>query len=269
MPKKTLTACLTVLCLSQVSACGPTSPAEMRDGPPKQSVDANSIPDAVPKKEPLSQYGNAKTYQVNGHTYQTLSYAGNYNKVGNASWYGTKFHGQYTSTREKFNMYAMTAASTELPLPSYVKVTNLENGKNVIVKVNDRGPFEKNRILDLSYVAAKKLGFASKGTALVRVAVVSSENYRAYNRSHSSMTKQHILSKPSYLQVGSFTSKKNAYTMQARVAKLTKRKVQVDVKRSNNLPVYHVKVGPITTLAENDKLKKTLANNGITGAVLR
>ena len=130
---------------------------EPQDGPPSKNIDVTQIPNAVPKAEPKSQYGNPSSYTVNGKTYYVLKNAQGYDKKGIASWYGTKFHGQLTSTREPYNMYAMTAASTELPLPTYVRVTNLENGRQVIVKVNDRGPFDKDRIIDLSYVAAKKL----------------------------------------------------------------------------------------------------------------
>jgi rare lipoprotein A len=134
--------------------------------------DASNTPDAVPKSEAKSTYGNPKHYVVNGKHYNVLKNANGYNKVGYASWYGNQFHGHLTSSHEAYNMYSMTAASTTLPIPTYVKVTNLENGRSVVVKVNDRGPFRSDRIIDLSYAAAKKLGYSSKGTALVRVTAI-------------------------------------------------------------------------------------------------
>jgi len=127
------------------------------------------IPNAVPKNEPLSPYGNPPEYERNGVTYHVLKSAKGYDKEGIASWYGPEFQGKRTSSGEPYDMYAMTAAHKTLPLPTYVEVTNLENGRKVIVRVNDRGPFAKNRLIDLSYVAALKLGIVASGTARVRV----------------------------------------------------------------------------------------------------
>jgi rare lipoprotein A len=169
MPKKTLTTCLTLLCLSQITACGSIQSTSGRDGPPPLNIDIKHIPDAVPKHE--RQIDKNTNYKVNGKTYRVLGSSKNYNKIGLASWYGRKFHKKLTSYNEPFNMYGMTAASKDLPLPSYVRVTNLSNGRQVVVKVNDRGPFPKNqnRLIDLSYMAAKKLGYIGKGVTLVRV----------------------------------------------------------------------------------------------------
>jgi rare lipoprotein A len=168
MPKKTLTTCLTLLCLSQITACGPIYQTDFnKDGPPPFNIDPKTIPDAIPKKE--RQIDKNTRYSVKGKKYRVLGSSRNYNKTGLASWYGRKFHGKPTSYNEPFNMYGMTAASKDLPLPSYVRVTNLSNNRQVVVKINDRGPFHKNRIIDLSYMAAKKLGYIGKGTTLVRV----------------------------------------------------------------------------------------------------
>lgn len=167
MAKKTLITCFTLLCLSQITACGPMQSNLGEDGPPLLHIDPTNVPDAIPKHEP--QIGKNVRYKVNGTNYRVLGSSKNYDKVGLASWYGKKFHGKVTSYNEPFNMYGMTAASTELPLPSYVRVTNLANGRQVVVRVNDRGPFRKNRIIDLSYMAAKKLGFIGQGTTMVRV----------------------------------------------------------------------------------------------------
>jgi rare lipoprotein A len=140
-----------------------------RDGPPSFYVDENKIPDAVPKIEPLSKLGNMPVYRIGNKKYYPMKKHTNYEAIGIASWYGTLFHNRRTSSGERYNMLGMTAAHRTLPLPTYVQVTNLKNGRQVIVKVNDRGPFSSNRILDVSYVAAKKLGMIGHGTALVKV----------------------------------------------------------------------------------------------------
>ncbi len=128
--------------------------------------------DPTPHKLPLSRYGNPKSYEVFGVDYYLLASNQRYTKRGVASWYGDKFHGKRTSSGEPYNMYAMTAAHKTLPIPVYAQVTNLENGRKVIVKINDRGPFVKNRLIDLSYAAAIKLGVVAKGTARVEVTTV-------------------------------------------------------------------------------------------------
>lgn len=139
-----------------------------QDSGPLFYVNEKKIPNAVPKAEPLSKIGN-KSYQVHGKKYQILHSRKNYVAFGIASWYGSKFNNRFTANGERYDMLAMTAAHRTLPLPTYVKVTNLTNGKQVIVKVNDRGPFKYNRIIDLSYIAAKKLGIIKHGTALVKI----------------------------------------------------------------------------------------------------
>jgi len=138
-----------------------------RDGAPWWDVDVSRIPDAVPM--PHNGPVKASPYTVFGKPYYPISDARNYRATGTASWYGTKFHGQATANGETYDLYGMTAAHKTLPLPSYVKVTNLDNGTSVILRVNDRGPFYSDRIIDLSFAAAKKLGYAESGTARVKV----------------------------------------------------------------------------------------------------
>jgi rare lipoprotein A len=166
--KKAFVAGILAVCLTQLISCGTT---HIKNGV-YESIDTAAIPNAIPKPEPVSPYGNPKTYKVDGHTYKVLKNAKTYSKIGVASWYGPQFQGHLTSTNESYNMYAMTAASLDLPLPSYVRVTNLENGYSVILKVNDRGPFRCNRVMDVSYVAARKLGFTEEGTAKVQISVI-------------------------------------------------------------------------------------------------
>lgn len=138
-----------------------------RDGAPWWDVDVSRIPDAVPM--PHNGRFKANPYTVMGKTYYPLQESRRYNATGTASWYGTKFHGQATANGESYDLYGMTAAHKTLPLPSYVRVTNLDNGRTVILRVNDRGPFYSDRIIDLSFAAAKKLGYAESGTARVKV----------------------------------------------------------------------------------------------------
>lgn len=167
---------LTLICVT-ITLSGCSKPVKKKkDGPPKH-IPRNLLrtPDAIPKIEPLSRRGNrfkngkTNTYVALRKRYSVMSTSRGYRARGHASWYGTQFHGRKTSSGEPYNMFAMTAAHPTLPLPTYVKVTNLENGKVVIVKVNDHGPFHGNRLIDLSYVAAAKLGVLGKGTARVEV----------------------------------------------------------------------------------------------------
>lgn len=139
---------------------------------PAPSRDLSAIPDAVPKVEPKSTYGNPPSYEVFGKRYFVLPDSRNFVERGLASWYGPGFHDKLTSMRETYDMYAMTAAHKSLPLPTYAEVTNLTNGRKVIVRINDRGPFVGERIIDLSYVAAWKLGIDGPGTAPVEVRAI-------------------------------------------------------------------------------------------------
>ena len=130
----------------------------------------------IPKVEKYSKYGNPKSYKVFGKKYYTKKTHVGYSEKGIASWYGKKFHGRLTSTRETYDMYKLTAAHKSLPIPCYAKVTNLSNNKSIVVRINDRGPFKKGRIIDLSYAAAKKLGIVSKGIARVHVEAIDARN---------------------------------------------------------------------------------------------
>jgi rare lipoprotein A len=145
----------------------PEAPPPVIETPPAPSP--AGIPDAVPKYEPRSRYGNPPSYEVFGKRYYVLSSGVGYIERGVASWYGPGFHKVRTSTGEPYDMYAMTAAHKTLPLPAYVRVTNLQNGRSVVVRVNDRGPFVANRIIDLSYTAAAKLDMLRNGTAMVEI----------------------------------------------------------------------------------------------------
>lgn len=188
------------------------------DGMPKGSkVNIGAIPDAVPVASPLSSTGN-KPYTVFGYQYKPLKDAVGYRQEGVASWYGTKFHGRKTSSGEPYDMYAMSAAHRTLPLPSYLRVTNLANQRSVIVKVNDRGPFvdPQARIIDLSYVAAAKLGIVAMGTARVRLEGVIPDP-GAVPQGNAGPPAQ-VSKEASYLQMGAFSERRNATQLFNRVS---------------------------------------------------
>ena len=155
------------------------APLDERDrGPAAEEIPEGIAltPDAVPQEEPRSRSGNSPEYQVFGKTYRTMKQAGSFKERGHASWYGKKFHGRKTANGELYDMFKMTAAHKTLPLPSYVRVTNLANGKSTIVRVNDRGPFHKGRIIDLSYAAAAKLDIINHGAVEVEIEAVTADS---------------------------------------------------------------------------------------------
>jgi rare lipoprotein A len=159
-----------VLSLSGCIIFSPSVPIEQDGAPP--GPPPRWFKAVIPKAEPLSRYGNPSTYTVRGKTYHVMKSARGYHVRGLASWYGTKFHRKRTSSGEPYNMYELTAAHKTLPLPTYLRVKNLDNGRETIVKVNDRGPFHSDRILDLSYGAAVKLGLFPGGVAHVELTAI-------------------------------------------------------------------------------------------------
>jgi rare lipoprotein A len=251
---------ITSLAILLLSSCA--RPSEQQDGAPRGHVNVNKIPNATPKNLPRSLYGNPDKYTVNGRRYYVLHSARGYSERGIASWYGTKFHGHLTSTREPYDMYAMTAASPNLPLPTFVRVTNLENGRQIIVKVNDRGPFAANRIMDLSYVAAIKLGMTGKGTALVQIdAIDPSQSNEAYvNYKHQTTTHVPVMHNLKlYLQAGAFRSHSGAVSRRNIVRSMTDQAVSI-VRIGS---YYKVIIGPIKNVATSDYVKNHLANKGV------
>lgn len=193
------------------------------DGPdanPPPNLD--QIADAQPRKEPPHPYAN-RPYTVMGQSFVPISTIQNFRQRGVASWYGKRFHGQKTSSGEIYDMYAMTAAHPTLPIPSYVRVTNLENGRSVVVRINDRGPFLHQRVIDLSYAAAHRLDYLKKGSAKVEVEAVlppEEKSPTALSESPSATQTAGGLTKH-YLQLGAFSSRSNAEKMQGRVAAIS------------------------------------------------
>ena len=257
----------TVLLIStNLLLSGCVVPDDQRDGAPKNHpVDINSIPDPIPEKLPKSRFGNPKSYVVFGKRYFVLDSADGYRKKGIASWYGTKFHGRLTSTREPYNMFSMTAASPVLPIPCYARVTNLKNGRSVIVKVNDRGPFAPNRIIDLSYAAATKLGYTKQGTAMVEVEAITGDHPElaaaskrpVYTRkSHFYSASGHPVTKPPqlYLQVAAFHMEANALELKKKLEEITQHKIFIKTVQGQIKMIYKVQIGPLAGIEESDRL---------------
>lgn len=253
-----------------LAACSTTgSRYSMRqDSAPRTSIDAHRIPNAVPHVEPQSRYGNPQTYVVNGRRYHVLTSAKGFRQRGIASWYGRKFHGHRTSNGDTYDMYAMTAAHKTLPLPTYVKVTNLQNQRQVIVRVNDRGPFHENRIIDLSYAAASKLGITATGTGLVEIDAIDPRTYQKNRRKQRPYALQaferHSNKQPipkMYLQLGAFSNRANAVQLQQRVTHVF-HSVSIDTLKKANSPLYRVRIGPIRNTDEADHLVDKLHQQG-------
>lgn len=180
------------------------------DGPgANPPADLAAIPDAVPKLEPLHRFAN-RPYQVFGKDYVPIANLAPFRQTGVASWYGRRYHGSPTSSGERYDMYAMTAAHPTLPIPSYVRVTNLANGRSVVVRINDRGPFHADRIVDLSYTAAWKLGYVESGSA--RVEVASLLPGRAEPAAEQKSAAAGV-----YLQLGVFSARESAENFRVRV----------------------------------------------------
>lgn len=231
-----------------------------KDGAPTENIDVSKIPDAVPKVEPRSKYGNPASYVALGKRYYVMNSSDGYCEKGIASWYGTKFHGQRTSSGEPYDLKGMTAAHRTLPLPTYARVTNLSTGKQIIVKINDRGPFAENRIMDLSYVAARKLGVTAKGTALVEVRAINPRNPEAVISKPVAAEIGHPLL---YLQIGAFSQRENANKTVTLVKTWTSSAVTVKEGDRNGVPIYRVQIGPLPNVDKSDALYDRLKAAGL------
>lgn len=241
---------------SLIIICSVLTACASRDGLPRnyRSFDAKDIPDATPKVEPKSRYGNPSSYVVLGKRYHVLKSAHCYKAKGIASWYGTMFHERLTSSREPYDMYKMTAANKVLPLPTYVRVHNLENGRTIIVKVNDRGPFHVNRVIDLSFAAAKKMGMIAKGTAMVEIEAIDPRHPNASCEASHPSPKKAPHQEKIYLQLGAYGSKNGADRRANDLVAHTERGVYVHKSMRDNKPLYKVQIGPVKDVAEADTL---------------
>jgi len=269
MPGRLLCAlCLTAL-VAGCSVRPPVLPGAEGDGAPARQLDPARIADAVPRAEPRSKRGNPASYVVMGQRYHTLASSHGYVERGIASWYGTKFHGRTTSSGEPYDMYAMTAAHKSLPLPTYVQVTNLRNGRSAVVKVNDRGPFHDNRLIDLSYAAATKLGILAQGTGLVEVRAIDpgaplrQVSLPAGNSSMTTRPTPPALEPGLFIQVGAFSSRLNADRLQQRLASALGERIRIQQADHQGQAIFRVQIGPLASVDQVDNLTLDLPRLGI------
>jgi rare lipoprotein A len=241
------------------------------------------VPDALPRIEPRSRYGNPPFYEVFGKRYYVLSSSVGYWERGVASWYGPGFHRERTSTGEPYDMYGMTAAHKTLPLPAYVRVTNLQNGRSVVVRVNDRGPFVGNRIIDLSYTAAAKLDMLRNGTAMVElrsidptapppplnVAAAGSPAPAAVPAAAPLTVVPAAVGGPGlFVQAGAFSDPANAEHLAAKLRGGSYGKVFVRDDQIAGRKMYRVRIGPVPDVAEFDRVVAALERAGVKDAHL-
>jgi rare lipoprotein A len=231
--------------------------------PPRKPADVTAVPDAVPRVEPRASRGNPPFYEVFGERYVVLPTADGYLERGVASWYGPDFHGGNTSMGERYDMYAMTAAHKTLPLPAYVRVTNLQNGRSVVVRVNDRGPFVGNRIIDLSYAAAMRLDMVRDGTALVEVAAVGPSSAPAATAATATGTGQRL-----FAQAGAFAEESNALRLAERLTGLGLEGVAIARGEAAGRTLYRVRVGPLESVAAYDAVTARMREAGFATVLL-
>jgi len=233
----------------------------LKDGPPDPADipdDVAETPDAVPVPEGLSKYGNPASYTVLGKTYYVLGDAEGFHEKGLASWYGRKFHGRRTSSGEIYDMFKMTAAHKTLPLPSYLRVTNTANNKSVIVRVNDRGPFHSDRIIDLSYAAAAKLEMLH-GVGEVEVSVITPGQTPTPFPDHAAEPADGA----TWLQVAAFSNPVNAKAMRDTLAQIGITHIVVREDSLNGKPLNRVIIGPFTDEAMLNETRSRLSQNGL------
>jgi len=275
--KSLLAGCLAALLLAGCSSPAPSRYAQKQDSAPQQPVDVADVKDAVPRPEPRSRYGNPASYVVRGKRYYTVASSKDYRERGIASWYGTKFHGHRTSSGDTYDMYQMSAAHKTLPLPTYARVTNLRNGKSVILKINDRGPFHDNRLIDLSYAAAARLKILGQGTGLVEVEAIDPHQYADEQSKPRAAASQPKLAADEtaaaaaerqntalYLQVGAFRDHANAERLRSQLAAVElPGSLHISEGLANRKRVYRVRIGPLQTVESADKVAQILATQGI------
>ena len=231
------------------------------DSAPEHPLDVSGIPEPTPRQEPRAAYGNRSPYTVLGRTYRVLDSAEGYVERGVASWYGQKFHGRLTSSREPYDMCSFSAAHKTLPLPSYARVTNLDNGRNVVVRVNDRGPFHQGRIIDLSYAAAVRLGLDRTGTARVEVRALGPEGTPAA----AAATVAGAAPAPEgrrIVQVGAYRDKDNARRVVRQLEEAGIRDVDIDGVRVDGRKLWRVRIGPLAAAAAED-IARTVVRLGL------
>ncbi|MCI0505334.1 MAG: septal ring lytic transglycosylase RlpA family protein [Gammaproteobacteria bacterium] len=264
--------------MSLLAGCG-TFPAD-QDGAPEKILNWDEIPDAVPRVEPLSETGNPASYAVDGKRYFIDFNVNDFRQRGAASWYGAKFHGRKTSSGEVYDMYAMTAAHKTLPLPTYVKVRNLHNEKQVIVKINDRGPFVDGRIIDLSYAAAQKLDIVNNGTADVEIETVFADGARKQIDKGQPDTDNSRLetARPDdgtnttaavyYVQLGAFSHRPHAEKLLLQLTSQAITPVSISRKNDTDNSLFRVRVGPFADRQALHNMESQLSELGYTSSYI-
>ena len=249
--------CIAVLTALLLAGCAgePKQTDAGTDGPSLSGLRAEDVADAVPRREPLARYGNHSPYEVFGKKYRVLSSSKGYHKQGIASWYGSKFHGRRTSSGEPYDMHLATAAHKTLPLPTYAEITNLDNGRKVIVKINDRGPFKDDRLIDLSYAAALRLDMIGTGTARVDLRVIDPDEWRGGIRTAAapapvSSDTVFDTADATWLQAGAYGQRENAEQLASRLESASL--VPVSIHESGKL--FKVWLGPYPSHAEAESV---------------
>ena len=262
-----------------LSGCG-TSPDDHssrytinQDRAPKGDFDVSGLADATPRYEPSRSAGNKSPYTVWGKSYQVLGSNERYVQRGTASWYGEKFHGHKTSNGETFNMYTMSAAHKNLRIPGYARVTNLDNGRSVIVRVNDRGPFHGDRLIDLSYAAAKKLGYLGNGTARVEVAAINVRSDGSMTMAGRPFGDSPVLTADNqngalFVQLGSFSQRDPAQTLLDRARRVVSNPMRVREVVTASGRFHRVQVGPFNNEGEALEAQTLLEDQGFDESIL-
>lgn len=243
------TAAMAGIACLLLAACADKSPrpakGEPADGPSTLGLSAADIPDAVPRAEPRARYGNHSPYEVFGKTYTVLPSSKGYHARGVASWYGSKFHGRRTSSGEPYDMHLATAAHKSLPLPTYAEVTNLDNGRKVIVKINDRGPFKDDRLIDMSYGAALRLGMIGTGTANVEVRAIDVGG----GSEIADRPPPKAVPSETWLQAGAYSRRDGAQALKRRLERADL--LPVSIRDGDGL--YRVWLGPYASATEAER----------------
>lgn len=238
-----------------LAACGRQAVREAPDGPPARGLDPALIERPEPRPEPRSAYGNHSPYEVLGRSYRVMDSATGYHERGRASWYGTKFHGRPTSSGEPYDLYQLTAAHRTLPLPTWVEVTRLDTGKTITVRVNDRGPFHPDRIIDLSWAAASELGMTELGTAPVEVRAITFDDGAGKTPRPASV--------PVYVQVGAFSEPERARRVMRDLERAGIGPIESEAARTEVGRVWRVRLGPIDEMARAIALVDRVAELGL------
>jgi len=277
-----ITSCSSTGGASSNSSSGSSSPSASRydqefDAGPDKDTAPETIAQVLPKPVVRTRAGNYSPYTVLGKTYHVLPDSDGFVENGSASWYGSKFHGHLTSNGEIFDMFGMTAAHKSLPIPTYAEVTNLDNGRKVIVRINDRGPFHGNRVIDLSWAAASKLGYADKGVANVRIVALDAENplttlsgsqdlardlgVRPNDTApapNEAIPKAHQLPVNSYYQIARLTNRERAVKLSLDVESYVKFPVVIAEQERNGMQNYLVLIGPLHDRRDTNELSLIL-----------